>query len=122
MDKPAKSQLGKSGEEYAANYLISLGFKILHRNVRERFGELDIVARDADGVLVLVEVKTMNPGDLFPEDQMSKAKISKLKRMAEFFANSHPELITEKNGWRIDVLCLTKKEKDYVIKLYANIT
>ena len=49
---------GTSGEELAANYLVGRGWWVLDRNWRCRNGELDIIAWDPDGVLVICEVKT----------------------------------------------------------------
>ena len=49
--------LGKAGEELALTYLQGLGYKILARNYRKPFGEVDIIANDG-GTLVFVEVKT----------------------------------------------------------------
>ena len=48
--------LGQRGEAAAARFLRSLGFKIIERGARRRFGEIDIVARHGD-TLVFVEVK-----------------------------------------------------------------
>ena len=47
---------GRAGEEAAARYLESIGFRILRRNARGPGGEIDIMARDGP-VLVFVEVK-----------------------------------------------------------------
>lgn len=47
---------GQNAEDAACRYLEGRGLRILARNVRSRFGEIDIVARDGD-TLVFVEVK-----------------------------------------------------------------
>ena len=52
---------GLRGEELAAAHLRALGWTILERNVSFRGGELDIVARDGNE-LVVVEVRTRAPG------------------------------------------------------------
>jgi putative endonuclease len=49
--------LGRYGEEKAANYLVQQGVKILEKNYRCGYGEVDIIAKDMD-TLVFVEVKT----------------------------------------------------------------
>ncbi|MCM1272796.1 MAG: YraN family protein [Clostridium sp.] len=51
-----KRSIGAQYEELAAAYLEHQGYKILARNYRNKFGELDIIAKK-DGVLVYVEVK-----------------------------------------------------------------
>ena len=57
MPEPAHNQTaGKQGEDLAADALLCLGYAILARRYRTRYGEIDIIARDRD-VLVFVEVK-----------------------------------------------------------------
>lgn len=52
------NDLGHEGEQMAADYLLSQGYRILHRNWKNRRGrELDIVAQK-DDVLAFVEVKS----------------------------------------------------------------
>ncbi|MFZ5814852.1 MAG: YraN family protein [Bacillota bacterium] len=50
-------RVGREGEEAAAAYLASRGYRILERNLRFRSGEIDLVAEES-GFLVFVEVKT----------------------------------------------------------------
>ena len=53
------NQLGKWGEEYAANYLLGKGYDILERDWRIGHRDIDISARSPDGdTVVFVEVKT----------------------------------------------------------------
>jgi putative endonuclease len=52
-----RAGLGKSAEDIAAEHLRREGLEVLTRNYRRRNGELDIVARTGD-VLVIVEVRT----------------------------------------------------------------
>ena len=52
-----RSDLGRRGEKAAAGLLRSLGFEVVGAGFRARRGELDLVCRRAD-VLVVVEVKT----------------------------------------------------------------
>ena len=54
MDRAA---IGRNAEDLAAEFLQQQGLEILQRNYRRRSGELDIVAR-ANDVLVIVEVRT----------------------------------------------------------------
>ena len=55
--RTAKQFLGAAAEQIAAEYLRAQGLEILDRNFRRRLGELDIIARDGD-VLVIAEVRT----------------------------------------------------------------
>jgi putative endonuclease len=53
----AKDAVGRYGEDVAARHLTEAGLVVIERNWRCREGEIDIVAREGD-VLVLCEVKT----------------------------------------------------------------
>lgn len=53
----AHNELGQWGEEVAANYLESKGYRILERDWKSGHRDLDIIARTANEV-VFVEVKT----------------------------------------------------------------
>lgn len=51
-----RKEIGRAGEDIAANYLIQNGFLIVDRNFYSRFGEIDIIAsKDSD--IIFVEVK-----------------------------------------------------------------
>ena len=52
-----RKELGARGEEIALRYLKSRGYRILERNYRIKFGEIDIIAEQGDN-LVFIEVKT----------------------------------------------------------------
>ena len=51
-------QKGNLGEELAAQHLLEEGYTIICRKFRSKTGEIDCIARDSDGVLVFVEVKS----------------------------------------------------------------
>jgi putative endonuclease len=103
--------IGRAGEGMACQYLLKNGYKILDKNFRKKFGEIDIIARSSDKTLVFCEVKTMveNPGfseRLRPEDNLTFHKAQKMKRAAQFFAANNPDLIYEERGWRIDLVAI----------------
>ena len=54
-------ELGRAGEDAAANYLISKGFEIVGRNYHSRSGEIDIIASGC-GYIVFAEVKLRKKG------------------------------------------------------------
>ncbi|RME58665.1 hypothetical protein D6779_06095 [Candidatus Parcubacteria bacterium] len=99
-------QIGAIGEEVASDYLRNHGFQILARNVRNKFGELDIVARE-NKELVVVEVKTLRAteGGLLPEDNLTHRKRMRLARSAQAFVATRGDLVAEQ-GWRIDVISI----------------
>ncbi|HBL16530.1 MAG: hypothetical protein A2X36_00875 [Elusimicrobia bacterium GWA2_69_24] len=80
--------LGRSGEARAARVLQGLGWKILERGWRTRFGELDIVACDGE-TLVFVEVKTRAAAGAFaPESSVGRSKQGRLIRSALSYLES----------------------------------
>jgi len=104
-----KSQLGQFGEDLACEYLIKKNYKIIERNARQKWGELDIITKAPDRTLVFVEVKTMTSsaaGGIQPEDQLTQTKLAKLKRTACLYAGHYPELVNDSKGWRIDLVAI----------------
>ncbi|WP_404291066.1 YraN family protein [Glutamicibacter arilaitensis] len=74
--------LGDQGEQAAVDYLTAQGYTILERNWRCKSGELDLVAADADGFVLAVEVKTRTSaryGTGF--DAITPAKYRRLQRL-----------------------------------------
>jgi putative endonuclease len=57
----ARRTVGRLGEDLAAQHLRRLGFETLARNVRTRYGEIDLIVFDGR-VLAFVEVKTRQAG------------------------------------------------------------
>ncbi|MHB1127927.1 MAG: YraN family protein [Bacillota bacterium] len=78
-------QKGRIGEDAAAAYLVSNGYRILHRNFRCRLGELDIVARNGE-YLVFVEVRTRSSSALgLPQESVVHHKQARLRQLAQFY-------------------------------------
>ena len=96
-------ELGRFAEDRAAEYVLSLGWKILARNVRNQYGELDITAID-DSELVIVEVRARTLGQIqSPLDSIGSRKLRTLVRSSMEFVND-----VEWTGfWRIDVIGIT---------------
>ena len=72
---------GRLGEDFAARHFEALGFEVLARNHRTRFGELDLVVFDG-ATIVFVEVKTRRMGGGEPWDNLHGAKRTQVRRMA----------------------------------------
>ena len=118
------SELGKKGENLACAYLVEKGYRILERNFRRQWGELDVVAIAPDKTLVFVEVKTMSDSfgrGLKPEDQMSAGKIHRFKKAASLYAGHNQDLIKDKKGWRLDLIAITMDSGKPVITHYENV-
>jgi putative endonuclease len=85
----AKDALGRYGEDLAARHLADAGLAILERNYRCESGEIDIVARDGD-VLVVCEVKTRS-GLRFgaPLEAVTATKARRLRVLASRWLSDH---------------------------------
>ncbi len=83
MSSDARHQLGHLGERLAAEHLQRLGYRIVERNYRTRWGELDLVAQYGR-TLVFCEVKTrrMQQPDRSPLEALHTLKQSRVRRMA----------------------------------------
>lgn len=115
MANTEKTTLGGIGEDIASDFLKKKGYRLIARNFREKYGEIDIISIAPDKTLVFVEVKTMaamSSGEaLIPEDQMTSAKLTKFRRIAQIFAASHLDLIKEKSGWILDLITISVPRK-----------
>jgi putative endonuclease len=100
-----KDELGRAGEQVAAEYLERAGLRILDRNWRCADGEIDIVAAERR-MLVVCEVKTRS-GTVFgtPLEAISRHKRARLRRLAVRWLAAHGVLFDEV---RIDVIGLLK--------------
>ena len=65
--------LGQQAEESAARYLRELGFRILARRHRCRWGEIDLIAEEGD-CLCFVEVRSRRPGPVRPFETVGLKK------------------------------------------------
>ena len=120
-----KSELGRTGEKIATDYLVRNGYRIIERNFWRPWGEIDIVAVGRDGALVFVEVKTMSrkPYDgIKPEDHLTSAKLEKLRRVCSLYAGEMKDLIRNKVGWRIDLVTIDTGDGRNEVRHYHNIT
>ncbi|WCB93759.1 hypothetical protein DSM104299_02475 [Baekduia alba] len=78
-----RQHLGRIGEDLAAQHLERLGYAIVTRNHRTRYGEIDVIATDGT-TLVFVEVKTRR-GRGEPWDGLHDAKRAQVRRMARAY-------------------------------------
>ncbi|MDS1112750.1 YraN family protein [Gordonia westfalica] len=101
-----RAHIGRLGEDHAADYIESLGWVVLERNWRNRYGELDLIAADSDApdgsTLVVVEVKTRS-GRTYDDPVMAVTpeKLVRMRRLARQW------LTTQGRGWsriRFDVI------------------
>jgi putative endonuclease len=99
----AKDVLGRHGEDLAARHLVGAGLAVLARNWRCEVGEIDIVARDGN-TLVIVEVKTRRSTAFgTPAEAVTPRKADKLRDLALAWLQRHPG---DGGGLRFDVVSI----------------
>lgn len=104
-----RQKLGGWGERLAASYLEDKGYTILGRNLRTRFGEIDLLARQGEQ-LVFVEVKTRRSTRYgLPEEAVTGNKKAHLLDAIQAYLQGHPEL---PGNYRVDVIAIFRSPKD----------
>lgn len=102
----SRAEIGALGEQLAVDHLRELGWTIVDRNWRCRYGELDVVAADEDAqMLVFVEVKTRT-GEQFGGAlaAVTPVKLRRLRRLAGLWLAGREERWAQ---LRIDVVAIT---------------
>lgn len=98
-----KNELGRRGEDLAAEFLQRQGLVLLARNWRCRYGELDLVAAEGRR-LVVCEVKTRSgTGFGHPAEAITRRKMSRIRHLTRLW------LAENRVGWcevRFDVLAV----------------
>lgn len=77
-----RQRFGRFGEDLAARHLRTEGYKVLETNYRNRFGEIDIIAKEAD-TIVFVEVRSRRSSRFgSAKGSVNRAKQKKISRIA----------------------------------------
>ncbi len=108
------SSIGKLGERIAFLYIKQRKYKVIDKNFRRPWGEIDIISKSPDNELSFMEVKSsVFAGTNFPtpEDHMDNGKIKRLRKICEYFANRFTNL--SDNGWKIDFISVRMPKEKY---------
>lgn len=86
--------VGKLGEDFACEFLISRGHTIVKRNFHMKHGEIDIITSTplprVSGVKIhIVEVKTSSSASVRAEENMNIRKIKKVAKLGEAYAKNN---------------------------------
>lgn len=94
---------GKRGEDFAADFLRKQGYKIVERNVRTPFGEIDLVC-ETRATTVFVEVK-FRTSTAFgePEEVVLGKKLERMRHAAEWYVTQRKL----QGAYRLDVIGIT---------------
>ena len=106
--------LGLAGEHLAERELARQGLRIVARNVRTRFGEIDLICRDARGY-AFVEVKTRRAGSFVAAAEAVDArKAARLAALAQGWLAHRGE---RDAIWRIVIAALTVSTEGTAVEL-----
>ena len=82
---------GAAGEQAVADLLVQSGYTLLARNYHSRWGEIDIIVRDAK-YIVFVEVKTRDQArKTEPEEAVTRSKQKKILSTALAYLQEYPQ-------------------------------
>ena len=112
----ARRELGASGEQLVERELARRGIRTVERNTRTRWGEIDLVCRDARGY-VFVEVKTRRERSFVSAaEAATAAKVRRLTRLAWAWLAHHGDREAE---WRLLVAAVTVGRDGAAVELIA---
>ncbi len=115
--KTLNRSTGRAAEDIAARTLQQKGYRILERNFSNRFGEIDIIAKDREA-LVFVEVKAKKGVEFgLPEEMVGHGKLARIRNMATLYMNG--KIVP----CRIDVVAIVLGQDNDVVRVthYENV-
>jgi putative endonuclease len=115
----ARQGLGRTGERLAAERLLECGYRILERNFRCRYGEIDIIAEEGQE-LVFVEVKTRRGVRYgLPEEAVTARKQRTIIQVASHYLDLRESW---HRLWRIDVVAvqLSARGRLEEVRIYSH--
>src|SRR6516164_6961378 len=110
-----RNPIGKKGEDFATEYLKEKGYKILERNYRKQYAEIDIIAISPDKILVFVEVKTRTSQTFgTPMEAITPWKLRPVTKLAEYYQSSHPHV---PQAMRIDAIAIVLNQQNQTVNI-----
>ncbi len=115
MSKTEKQKIGEIGENAACALLVRRGHKILDRNYRKKWGELDIVSWKKNK-LYFIEVKTVSRVTKYlPEENVHQWKLKRLGRAIQTYLLE--KKISDETEWQFNVMAVFLDLKAKKIKI-----
>jgi len=123
MPKTQKQTIGEIGENIVVHYAKQRGWKVLARNYRKPWGEIDIVARDGAAVL-FIEVKAQEfpvPENFKPEDHFNYKKEHTLTKALQSYLLENR--YTDDTEYRVDLAAVEVDTLTKVghVRYYSNV-
>lgn len=122
-NKITDKELGFLGENIAGRYLEDLGYKILDRNYKKVFGEVDLIVEKGECVnFVEVKTKVSVGNNLFtPELRVDHKKVAHINKVAKVYLDNKNWLGIKE--WQIDIISviISKETQKARIKHFQNV-
>lgn len=118
MKTQNNTEIGKRGEEIAAEFLKKQGVDIIEKNYHTKFGEIDLIGFDKS-TIIFIEVKLRN-NDNFgtPVEAITQTKLKRIYKSALWYISMH------KNNYdyRFDVIAIRKDNinRCYYLEWFKN--
>ena len=110
-----KKSIGQLGEKKACKHIKKHGYKVVDKNFRTKFGEIDIVAIE-DTTICFIEVKARSSSDYgSPEEFVTKKTQERLWKTASIYIDKNPP---EFENYRFDVVAIDLENDG--IKIFKN--
>ena len=109
-----RQDVGRGGEDIACQFLVRRGYRVIERNYRRKWGEIDVIA-EKDGSIRFVEVKAVSREkmpdfshemDYRPEELVHRTKLRKVARTAALYMEERKD----KREYQIDVVGVIMNE------------
>ncbi len=112
-------EIGAYGENIAMEYLLNKGYKLISKNFRSQFGEIDIIAKEKD-LICFIEVKSRyNTNFGFPAQAISKNKQKRIKKTSLLFINKE-KLFNLNIRYDVIEILLNYNDDSYIINHLEN--
>lgn len=112
MTKKNRLELGRSGEDAAAEWLTEQGYYILARNWRFGRAEIDLIIEDNTKTIIFIEVKTRSDNTFSqPEAAVSARKQQRIYEAAHAFLHH----IGHNWAFRFDIISIIYKNEKFFI-------
>lgn len=113
-----RRKIGKSGEDFVAEYLCKMGHSILERNWRSGHLEIDIISIDSDGIH-FVEVKTRKDNiQAPPQASVNGVKQKRIAQASRRFLRSSKGLPYASDECFFDVAAVTFESGRHIIEWF----
>jgi putative endonuclease len=109
--KPSAHLRGRAAEEAARRALEAAGYRVLESNWCTRGAELDVVARDGEG-LVFAEVRALQAGPHEPSASIDRTKLRRLLRGARAWLVARG---CQQEAWRFVVVAVTLSPEGHAV-------